>query len=281
MKRLCILALALSSISALAQSGPFEITSKLGRKLYALPDDGSIASARTTLATDPKNPKLILALSKAQAGRRQYREAVATDTEGLGYQPSDGSLLLERGHRELGLREFDAAKRDLDQATIITPNELQAWYHLGMANYFLSDFNAAAAGFGHARSLAKSDDDLIDTSNWLYVSLRRAGKEKEATGILTRITPEVKAKEAHLAFYLQLLRFYQGKITEARLLPPPPTPGDIESELAFATSHYAIGNWHLYHGDTAGAKALFAPVVQGEAWNAWGFIGSETELAGR
>ncbi len=285
LKSLCVLALSFSSISALAQSGPFELTSKLGRKLYALPDDGTIAKARAKLAQDPKNPTLILALSKAQAGRRQYREAVATDTEGLGYQPSDGSLLLERGHRELGLREFDAAKRDLDQATIVTPNELQAWYHLGMANYFLSDFAAAAEGFAHARSLAQSeakpDDDLIDTSNWLYVSLRRAGKEKEAADVLTRITPSVKNTEAHLGFYLNLLHFYQGKLTETKVLAAPYAPGDTEGELSFDTTHYGAGNWNLYHGNSAHAKELFEQVVKGDAWNAWGFIGSEVELAGR
>jgi hypothetical protein len=42
---------------------------------------------------------------------------------------------------------------------------------------------------------------------------------------------------------------------------------------------YGVGNWRLYHGDKSGALKLFAPVVQYEAWNAWGFIGSEVELA--
>src|SRR6266478_3570696 len=60
-----------------------EVTSALGRKLYSLPDDESVTTARKKLAADPKNVALVLALSKAEAGRRQYKEAVATCTKGL------------------------------------------------------------------------------------------------------------------------------------------------------------------------------------------------------
>ena len=62
--------------------GSFEVTSALGRKLYALPDDESVTTARKKLAADPKNIAMVLALSKAEAGRRQYKEAVATCTKG-------------------------------------------------------------------------------------------------------------------------------------------------------------------------------------------------------
>lgn len=53
------------------------------------------------------------------------------------------------------------------------------------------------------------------------------------------------------------------------------------------TVAYGVGNWHLYNAasGTSGAKdrlhaqQLFESVVTGDAWNAWGFVGSETELA--
>ena len=137
----------------------------------------------------------------------------------------------------------------------------------------------AASSFDRARALAKSNDNLIDCSNWLYVSLRRASKDQEAAQILTRITPEVKNTEPHLAFYLRLLHFYQGKLTEEAVLPPPPAgPEDLEGELAFNTVSYGVGNWRLYHHNDSAAIDLFSKVVKGEAWNSWGFIGSELEL---
>lgn len=269
--------------SAKASRGAFEVTSLLGRKLYAQPDDGTVAAARKKLAADPKDAKLVLALSQAQAGRRQYREAVATCTKGIAFAPDDADLYIERGHRELGLREFKAAERDLSHAASLDPTKLDAFYHLGLAHYFQGQFAAAANSFQKARSLAKNDDSLIDCSNWLYVSLRRAGKSAEAAEALKRITPETKNTEPHLLFYLHLLRFYQGAMTEKDVLPPKPAnPNDTEAELAFDTVTYGIANWHLYNYHGRGAEprsaALFRQVVTGQAWNAWGFVGSEIAL---
>jgi Flp pilus assembly protein TadD len=262
-----------------AAGGVFEVTSGLGRPLYALPDDESVTAARQKLGADPTNAALVLALSKAEAGRRQYKEAVATCTKGLSLAPKDADLYLERGHRELGLRQFKAAMQDLERARELAPDNLDVHYHLGLSHYFQGEFREAAASFEKARALAKSNDSLIDTSNWLYVSLRRSGEEAKASDVLTRITPEVKNTEPHLYFYLSLLHFYQGKIAEKDVLPAAAKPGDTEAELSFNTVSYGVGNWHLYHHEMPQATSLFQEVVKGEAWNSWGFVGSEVELA--
>lgn len=262
-----------------ANQGAFEVTSGLGRKLYALPDDETVINARKNLATDPKNIDRVLQLSKAQAGRRQYKEAVATSTRGLALAPKNADLYLERGHRELGLRDFKPAMNDLEQATQLARENLDAHYHLGLAHYFSREFDAAATSFDRARALAKTSDSLIDCSNWLYISLRRAGKQDQAATALARITPDVKNTEPHLYFYLRLLRFYQGQLTAEAVLPPPPSgPADIEGELSFNTVSYGVGNWRIYNHKASEATGLFRNVVKGEAWNSWGFIGSELEL---
>lgn len=272
--------LVLAVLSAREAPGPFETTSLLGRKLYALPDDSSIESARQKLAADPNNVVLVLALSRAQAAKRQYKEAVATCTAGLRSAPNDADLLLERGHRELGLRQFNEALADLNRAVLINPKNLDEFYHLGLAHYFLRQFPEAATSFRSALALAQNNDSVIDCSNWLYVSQRRAGHADAAAAALSRITPDIHNKEPHLLFYLKLLRFYQGVLTEKQILPPKPAnPNDIEAELAFDTLSYGVGNWRLYNNDSAHARELFQPVVSGNAWNAWGFIGSELELA--
>jgi tetratricopeptide (TPR) repeat protein len=284
---LCLLVLAINpGFSLQAQTkvkegkSSVEVISALGRKLSSLPDDESVITARKKLAANPKNIALVLALSKAEAGRRQYKEAVATCTKGLLVAPRNADLYVERGHRELGLREFKQAMQDLKRATELAPNNLDAHYHLGLAHYFLGEFSAAASSFEAARALSKNDDSLIDCSNWLYVSLRRAGEEEQASEVLSRITPAVKNTEPHLYFYLRLLYFYQGKIGEKDVLPPPPVKSnDVEAELSFNTVSYGVGNWHLYHHESRQAMSLFNEVVKGEAWNSWGFIGSEVELA--
>ncbi len=267
-------------VSAQAQ-GADEITSLLGRKLYAQTDDSSIAAARGKLAGASSSVADYLALSKAEAGRRQYQEAVKTDTEALAKFPESADLLLERGHRELGLREFAAAQKDLEHAVLIDPTGLDAHYHLGLAYYFQGHFTEAAVHFGHARDLSRTDDSLIDCSNWLYVSLRRAGKREEADEVLKRITSAVHNTEPHLAFYLKLLHFYEGQVTEQQILPAKPVPGDTEAELSYNTISYGLGNWHLYNGEKSAATAFFTKVLAGAAWNSWGFVGSEVELARR
>jgi tetratricopeptide (TPR) repeat protein len=264
------------------ETGPLEVTSLLGRKLYALPDnDGSIRSAQQSLAADPRNVALVLQLSKAQAAKRQYREAVATCTSGLAFAPKNAALYLERGHRELGLREFRAALADLQRAVELDPKQLDEYYHLGLAHYFLRQFGEAAESFQKALDLAQTSDSVIDCSNWLYVSLRRAGQSEAAAQVLTRITPDTKNTEPHLLFYLRLLRFYKGALPENQILPAKPAgPNDIEGELSFDTVSYGVGNWQLYNNhDLNRARELFRSVVTGYAWNSWGFIGSEVELA--
>ena len=264
-----------------ASTGTLQTTSLLGRKLYALPDDGSINAAQKALGADPKNVALVLKLSKAQAGRRQYREAVATCTAALQFAPDNADLYVERGHRELGLREFQPGLKDLSRAVQLNPKNLDAQYHRGMAYYFLRQFGEAAQSFGRALDLAQSADSTIDCSNWTYVSLRRAGQTEAAARVLTRITPDMKNKEPHLYFYLRLLRFYQGVLPESELLPPKPSgPDDVEGELSFNTVNYGVGNWYLYNKkDPVHAREFFRRVVTGAAWNSWGFIGSELELA--
>ena len=268
-----------AGLQAQLAAGPLETTSLIGVKLYGLPDDGTIATAQQALAGDAKNPALALKLSQAQAGRRQYVEAIATDTAALAASPENAALYLERGHRELGLRQFPAAQQDLERAAKLDPQMLDVFYHLGLSHYFQGHFQQAGTALAKARALAKTDDSLIDCSAWLYNAYSRAGMKAEAAEVLSRITPMVKNSEPHLFFYLQLLHFYQGKITAGEILPPPPVPGDTESALSFNTISYGIGNWDLTHSDKAKAMELFKGVVGDEAWNSWGFVGSEVELA--
>lgn len=276
---------AFSAARAAAQmgdttQGALELTSTLGRKLYALPDDAAVTAARAKLAADPNNASLAVALSQAQAGRRQYREAIETCTKALASAPDNADLLIERGHRELGMRNFTAAQADLERAATLNPKNMQGFYHLGLAHYFQGQFDAAAGAFRNALALAPDNDNVIDCTNWLYVSLRRAGKQDEAAQALGKITSEIKNTGPHYAFYLRLLHFYQGAMSESMVLPPKPTdPNDVEAELAFDTVTYGVGNWHLYAHDPARPAELFGQVVTGQAWNAWGFIGSEVDLA--
>ncbi len=273
-------ALLLSGQETKPETKP-EVVNGLGAKFTSLPDEkGVVAAAQKTFEADPNNPDLLVKLALAQASVWQDREAVATLTNALALAPNDAAIYTERGHRELPLREFARARADLTHAAQLNPKDMAAYYHLGLAHYFLRDFPAAADAFRHAVDTAPTDDERINSVNWLYAALRRAGRTEEAAKALELVPPDMTFKEPHTRFYLNLVRFFQGRMTEADALPPEPPADntDQETELRFDTVAYGLGNWHLYNGHADKAQEYFHRVAKGHIWITWGFIGSEIEL---
>lgn len=278
--RIVLLAL-LTAIAALGQTSP-EATSPLGTKFYSIPDtDHAVAAAEKALAADQKNPDLFLKLAQAHATVWEERAAVDVCTRGLAIDPHNAALLTERGHRELPLRQFDKAKADLSRAVEIEPKRMDAYYHLGLSHYFLGEFAAAASAFKKAVEFAPNDDERINSTNWVYASLRRANKPQEAAQAVALIKPEMKNSAPHTLHYLNLVRLFQDRVTPAEILPPePPRDGsDTEAELRFDTVAYGVGNWELYNGHPEKAREYFRKVLQGKVWITWGFIGAEREMA--
>ena len=174
----CLCALSIA-VSALHAQPALEVNfHRSARSFILLADDQrSVAEAEKRLSADPKNPDLILKLALAQSAVREYREAVATCTRGLAIAPQNADLLIERGHRELGLREFTRARADLEKASKLDPTKMAAFYHLGLAHYFLGEFAPSADAFRHAVQVAPSTDESASTCfGWVYASLRRANK---------------------------------------------------------------------------------------------------------
>jgi tetratricopeptide (TPR) repeat protein len=255
-------------------------TLEVGTKYYSLPDPkGAVAAARKNLAADPKDAALLLKLAQAQIAVWEDKEAVETLTRAIAISPENGELYTERGHRYLPLREFAKARADLNRAVALNPRNMAAYYHLGLAHYFLNEFVEAADAFAHAVATAPNTDERINSTNWLYAALRRAGKTAEAERALQAVPPEMTNESPHTKFYLNLVRFFQGKMSEAEALPaePPASNTDQEVELPFDTVAYGIGNWYLYNGNPTKAQEYFRRVMKGHVWVTWGFIGSELE----
>jgi tetratricopeptide (TPR) repeat protein len=276
MKTACFLCFA-----ALASVVSAQTHLEVGAKFYSLPDSkGTVAAARKNLAADPENPGLLLKLAQAQIAVWEDKEAVETLTRAIAVSPQNADLYTERGHRYLPLREFAKARADLDHAASINPKNMATYYHLGLAHYFLNEFAEASDAFAHAVATAPNTDERINSTNWLYAALRRAGKTAEAEKALLAVPPEMTNEAPHTKFYLNLVRFFQGKMTEAEALPaePPASNTDQEVELPFDTVAYGIGNWYLYNGNPAKAQEYFRRVQKGHVWVTWGFIGSELEV---
>lgn len=260
-------------LSAWAQSaGKPEVTSPLGAKFHARPDEkGAIPEAEKKLEADPKNVDLIIALGRAHAEIWAYRAAISAYSRGIELFPDNALLYRHRGHRYISIREFDKAAADLEQGAKLVPRSYDIWYHLGLARYLKGEFEKAATAYEQCRALADTDESVISVSHWLYMSYRRAGKKTEGARVLDRITAEMKPGENRA--YFDLLLFYKGLKQESEVYNPEKQP-----ELDQATIGYGIGNWHLYNGDERRAKEVFKRVVSGTFWPAFGFIAAETEL---
>jgi tetratricopeptide (TPR) repeat protein len=263
-----LIVLAFLSDGAGAQS--VQYVSPAGVTYRSQRDTGPVARAARALAADPHNVPLLIALGVAQAGPRQMREAVATFTRALAIAPNDAMLYRWRGHRNLSTRQFDRAMADLTRGYGLDSTNYGILYHLGVLRFVRGDFNAAADAFARAQPRAPDAAELAGSTDWLWMSLSRAGRGREAAAMLARRPDSLPTTAA----YARRLRLYRGEITPDALL----TAADT-SDIDVATLRYGLGNWYLVRGDSARARAEFQRSIASRGWPAFGFIASEAELA--
>ena len=186
-----------------------EATSLLGKPLARPPIADPAARARmeadAAAAFDKvkqePSAEAIIWFGRRTAYLGKFREAIQIYTGGLRLYPTDARLLRHRGHRYLTVRELEMARADLQTAAGIIkgqPDEVEPdgqpnargiptstlhsniWYHLALARYLKADYAGAADDWRRARDAVKNADNLVAASHWLYLSLRRAGRDAEA-----------------------------------------------------------------------------------------------------
>jgi tetratricopeptide (TPR) repeat protein len=262
-----VIALITGASAALGQSVQYR--SPAGVEYRAQADTGPIARATTALAADPQNVDKIIALGVAQSGARQFREAIETFSKGMKIAPTNPMLYRWRGHRYLSVREFDKAKADLERGLALDPNNYGVLYHLGIIRFVRGDFAGAAELFTRAQPRAPDAGELAGSTDWLWMSLMRAGKKAEAAAMLAKRPDSLEVNNA----YRQRLKLYRGEIKPDEVF----TPADT-ADVQVATLSYGLGNWYLVNGDTAKAKTYFDRSVKSGGWPGFGFIMSEVEL---
>ena len=243
--------------------------SPAGVEYRSLPDTEAVTKAQAALAADPRSVARIIDLGVAQSGARQFREAIATFTRGLEIEPDNALLLRWRGHRYLSVREFDRALADLTRGSGLDSTIYGIWYHLGIVQYVRGEFSAAAASFARAQPIAPDPGELAGSTDWLWMSLSRAGRGADAKAMLDRRPDSKPVTNA----YTRRLQLYRGEIGPEAVL----TPADTD-EVQVATLAYGLGNWYLIRGDKAQARVWFERSVQSGGWPGFGFILSEVEL---
>lgn len=226
----------------------------------------------------------------------RFQEAIDVFTQGLEKYPNSTKLLRHRGHRFISIRRFDKAIDDLSKANALvprfpletepdgTPNKINQplsntqfniLYHLGLAYYLKGDFQNAELAYLECLKTCNNDDLRVACVDWLYMTYRRLGKPEEANAVLENVEDSMDIVENDS--YYKRCRMYQGKLAPDSVLRV--SPDQEDADLVMATQGYGVGNWFLYNGDSAKAKAVFDQVVAGKYFAAFGFIAAEAELA--
>lgn len=273
-----------------------QAVSLLGDTLY--PSDPSpraleqLAEARADYEANPDDADAIIWYGRRTAYTGQYREAITIYTEGIEKHPEDARMYRHRGHRYISIRMLDEAIADFERAVQLVegkedqvepdgqPNALNIptstlqsniWYHLGLARYLKHDFEAAIDAYHHGLQLRDNPDGLVSTSHWLYMALKRLGRDQEAAQVLQPIHADLNVIENHV--YHDLLLMYKGEITPESLM-------DSEDESSEnAATIYGVGNYYYYNGREEEAVEIFTDLVAGSGWAAFGYIAAEAELA--
>jgi tetratricopeptide (TPR) repeat protein len=250
-----------------------------------------LEAARAAYEKDPTADHLIW------VGRRlgylgRYQEAIDVYTEGIARYPADARFLRHRGHRYITLRRFDDAIADLQKATELTrgkPDEIEPdgqpnprnvpigslqsniCYHLGLAHYLKGDFERALGPYRSCVASASNPDRLVSSSHWLYMTLRRLGRQADAEAVLEAVNPGLDVIEN--ISYHKLMLMYRGEIAPEELL------NETLQGTDGPTILYGVGNWYLYSGNPARAEEIFRRVISLNVPAAFGTIAAEAELA--
>jgi GWxTD domain-containing protein len=236
----------------------------------------------------------IIWLGRRTAYLGRYREAVAIYSRRIQAHPDDPRLYRHRGHRYITLRRFDLAIADLEKAARLVEGKPDAvepdglpnargvptstldsniWYHLGLARYLSGDLEGASRAYRECMRFSGNPDQLVATTHWLYMTLRRLRREEEAGRILEPIRPGMDIIEN--GSYHRLCLMYRGEVEPGSLLEAAEAGGGA---LEFATLGYGVGNWHLDNGRADEAARIFRAIREKSDWAAFGHIAAEAEL---
>ena len=298
MRGMTLMLILLSLAFASAQKP--EATSLLGKPLVPPAPtaeakkqlEENLTQAEIVHGRNPDDADAIIWLGRRTAYLGRYRDAIEIFSDGVETHPDDARMYRHRGHRYITVRDLDRAIADLSKAASLTagkPDQIEPdgqpnarniptstlqsniYYHLALAHYLKGDFEASLKAWRSCMTYSKNPDMLVATSHWLYMTLRRLGRENEAAAVLKPIETGMDIIEN--GSYYKLLLMYKGLEKPEALL----TTGTLDA----VTLGYGVANWHLYNGRKDRAVPLFRRIVEENErqWPAFGYIAAEAELA--
>lgn len=269
--------------------------SPLGKELpYPIPSEKMLEqfeNAKMEYEKDSDNPEKIIWYGRRTAYLGRYEEAIGIYTEGIEKFPENPKFYRHRGHRFISIRKFDEAIADFEKAVELiegTENEIEPdgmpnafgipvstlhgniWYHFGLAYYLKHDLEKAFTAYLKCRETGQKPDNLVSSTNWLYMIQQRLGNEELANKMLEPIQDGMEIIENH--DYYKLCLFYKSKIPVDSL-----GISDYSTPSSDALK-YGLANWYFYNGEKEKARKIFTDILDGKSWSSFGYIAAECDV---
>ena len=256
--------------------------------------EAQLKDAQAQYAANPNSPDALIWVGRRLAYLGRFTEAIDTYTKGIALFPSDARFYRHRGHRWITLRRFDRAISDFAKAAQLIrgkPDEIEPdgqpnardiptstlhfniWYHFGLAYYLAGQKQRALTAYRECLKVSDSPDRLVATTHWLYMTLRRLKRERDAAKVLEPITEGMDIIENDS--YYRLLLMYKGLLSAEQLLEEATKQGD---SAASHSTLYGVGNWHIYNGRSKPGLEVLRRIMASQQWTSFGYIAAESDL---
>jgi tetratricopeptide (TPR) repeat protein len=242
---------------------------------------------------EPECLEKIIWLGRQHAYMGRYRNAIHIYTEALKHFPGNPELLRHRAHRYLSLRLFKQCIIDSEKAVdgmLLKPDHIEpsglagaeevtqytlytnTYYHLGLAYMLKGDMLNARRAFNNLLDAATNDDHIIMACYWLYIILKRLGRETEAGKILERVKPEMETMVSQEYYYI--LKLFKGEFTIEDIQ----KKSDEKGQLGVVTYGYGLANAYLFNGDYNKYIETLKRILATNAWSGFGYISAEVDV---
>lgn len=246
-------------------------------------EDLAIARAQFDVAPDREDSYIWLGRRLGYLAR--WQEAVDVFSRGIEKFPNSYKLYRFRGRHLARNRQLHDAIRDYRRAAELIEDQQDSFepdgiinsrhqylgtyksnihYYLAQTSYAVGDYETTVAGMRRALAepLGQSPDRLVSSSYWLYLGLRKLGRDAEAKALVANIPDGLDIIENHT--YYRGVQFFNGSRSAAELLPG-----------ADSLVKFAIAMDHHFAGRQEEAEAMWRQIV---AASAQGFWPAEAEL---
>jgi tetratricopeptide (TPR) repeat protein len=116
-------------------------------------------------------------------------------------KPNDGPLLVSHAVASIGMKQFDQATADANQALSINPNDAAAYICRGMANRLTGKFQDALADFDRSISLNDKDYMAFSERGQTYMGLNQMDKavvDFDHSLVLNPVNDTARAARGHV-----------------------------------------------------------------------------------